>query len=352
MVGGDFSSLLPGKAITDPNAVTVNSNGTFNRPVFAGNIIPKSRFSTPSADIDALIPAPNVPGGGAANNYVSTPVAINNRNAYDTRGDQSFSDNDKFFARYSYYQLYFFNPGPLPLPLVGSTGFQQSINNQSGHQAAIGESHVFSASLVNEFRTGYNRISNALRDFNTQNLDAQYGFGYIPPHPGITGLPQITLTGYAGLGEAAFLPDTKGSDSFQVTDSLAWNHGKHYIRFGAEYLWVRSRFDILGDARGLYAFSGTFTGNAYADFQLGTPSQETLNSELDGDLRSKYYGAYVADDWKITPKLTLNLGLRWEFIGNPYERNNLQSNFIVGPNVLIFPNNKLPPASIFPSSIA
>jgi hypothetical protein len=352
MIAGNFSSLLPKTAITDPNAVTVNANGTFNRPVFPGNIIPPSRFSQPAAQVSALIPAPDVPGAGAANNYISTPVATNNRNVYDTRGDQNFSDKDKFFLAYHYYALYFYNPGPLPLPLVGSTGFQQSINNQSGHQATLGETHVFSPTLTNEFRAGYNRISNALRDFNSQNLDAQYGFGYIPPHPNLTGLPQLTLTGYSNLGEATFLPDTKGSDSFQVTDSLTWIRGKHFIRTGFEYLWQRSRFDIDADARGLFNFNGQFTGNGYSDFLLGLPQQETLNGETYGDLRYKYYGAYVADDWKVAPKLTLNLGLRWEFEGAPYERNNQESNFIVGPNIMIFPNNNIPPATLIPASLA
>ena len=348
---GDFSSLLPKTMITDPAAVTVDASGTFNRPVFPGNIIPASRFSATSAKIIQLIPSQNVPG--AANNFIATPVAINNRDAYDFRGDQNFSDRDKLFLRYSYYKLYFYNPGPLPLPLVGSTSFQQSINNQSGHQAALGETHVFSASLVNEVRVGFNRISNALRDFNTQDLDSQYGFGFIPPHPNMTGLPDMTFSGgLSQLGEAAFLPDTKGSDSFQLTDSLAWNKGTHYIRIGGEYLWQRSRFDILADARGLFNFNGTFTGAPFGDFLLGFPNQETLNSELIGDLRTKYWGAYVADDWKVTPKLTLNLGLRWEYEGAPYERNNLQSNFIAGPNVLVFPNNKIPPTSLIPASLA
>jgi hypothetical protein len=168
----------------------------------------------------------------------------------------------------------------------------------------------------------------------------------------MTGLPQFTLTGYADLGEATFLPDTKGSDSFQATDSLAWSKGKHFIRTGFEYLWQRSRFDIDADARGLFAFNGTFTGNAYSDFQLGFPNQETLNDETYGDLRYKYYGAYIADDWKVTPKLTLNLGLRWEFEGEPYERHNQQSDFIVGPNVLIFPNNNIPSTTLIPASLA
>jgi hypothetical protein len=85
---------------------------------------------------------------------------------------------------------------------------------------------------------------------------------------------------------------------------------------------------------------------------MGDPNQETLNSELYGDLRYKYYGAYINDDWKVTPKLTLNIGIRYERETAPIERNNLQSNFIVGPNVLIFPNNKIPPTTLIPASLA
>jgi hypothetical protein len=349
-LAGDFSSLLP-KTITDPAAVTPSPTGTgFVRPPFPGNIIPASRFAQTSALIDALIPAQNVPG--AANNFVDSPVAVNHRNAWDMRGDQNFSDKDKFFVRYSYYRLYFNNPGPFPPPLVGSSNFQQSINNQSGHQAAIGETHVFSPTVVNDFRAGYNRISNALRPFVSTDIDSQFGIGYIPPHPGMTGLPDITISGYQNLGEAAFLPDTKGSDTFQLNDSVLWSKGKHYIKVGGEYRWVRSRFDIDADARGLFNFNGTFTGNAFADYLLGDPNQETLNSELYGDLRYKYYGAYINDDWKVTPRLTLNVGIRYERETAPIERNNLQSNFIVGPNVLIFPNNKIPPTTLIPASLA
>jgi hypothetical protein len=115
---------------------------------------------------------------------------------------------------------------------------------------------------------------------------------------------------------------------------------------------VRSRFDIDADARGLYNFNGTFTGNAFADYLLGDPNQETLNSELYGDLRYRYYGAYFNDDWKVTPRLTLNLGIRYERETAPFERNNLQSNFVVGPNQLIFPNNNIPPTSLIPASLA
>ncbi len=349
-LAGNFSSLLPKTAIDDPAATVTNANGTFTKKAFPGNIIPVSRFAQTSALIDALIPAQNVPG--AANNYVVSPVTVNDRDAWDMRGDHEFSQADKLFLRYSYYKLYVSNPGPLPLPLVGSNNFQQSINHQSGHQAAFGETHVFTATLINDFRAGYNRISNSLKPFVGTDIDPQFGIGYIPPHPGMTGLPAIDISAYSSLGEAAFLPDAKGSDTFQLTDSLLWSKGKHYLRAGGEYRWVRSRFDIDADARGDFSFTTGFTGNAFADYLLGDPHTATLNSELYGDLRYRYYGAYFNDDWKVTPTLTLNLGIRYEVETPPFERNNLQSNFIVGPNVLVFPNNNIPPTSLIPASLA
>ncbi len=348
---GNFSSLLPKTAINDPAATVPNATGTgYVKTPFPGNMIPASRFAQTSSLLDALIPAQNVPG--AANNYIVSPVTINNRDAFDLRGDHEFTQADKFFVRYSYYKLYVNNPGPLPAPLIGSTNFQQSINNQSGHQAALGETHVFTASLINDFRAGYNRISNALRPFVGTDIDPQFGIGYIPPHPGMTGLPDITISGYSQLGEAAFLPDAKGSDTFQLTDSVLWSKGKHYIKVGGEYRWVRSRFDIDADARGLFAFTAAFTGNAFADFLLGAPNTATLNSELYGDMRYRYYGGYVNDDWKVTPKLTLNLGIRYEYETPAFERNNLESNFVVGPNVLIFPNNNVPSTTLIPASLS
>ena len=151
-LAGDFSSLLPKTAINDPLATVQNAAGTNVKSAFPGNIIPQSRIAQTSAKLDPLIPAQNVPG--VANNYVVSPVTVNNRDAWDSRGDQNFSNADKLFLRYSYYKLYVNNPGPLPAPLIGSSNFQQSINNQSGHQAVLGETHVFRASIVNDFRAG------------------------------------------------------------------------------------------------------------------------------------------------------------------------------------------------------
>jgi hypothetical protein len=344
---GDFSSLKT--VINDPELTVPNAAGTgYVKTAFPGNIIPASRISPTTKLLLQPLPVPQT--SAAANNYFSSPITVLSRDQWDQRGDQNFSNADKLFVRYSYYVYRYVNPGPLPPPLIGSTNFQQSTNDQSGHGAMLGETHVFGAALINEFRAGYNRVSNALAPFITENLYAKYGFGYIPPAPGLAGLPAIDISGYSRIGEAAFLPDAKGSDTFQMNDGLTWNKGAHLLRAGGEYRWVRSRYHIWGNARGTFTFNGPFTGNSVADFLLGDPSGATLTSVFIGDLRYKYYGGYVNDDWKVTPKLTLNIGLRYEYITPPYERNGLQSNFVVGPNKLIYVDNKVPPST--PASLA
>jgi hypothetical protein len=344
---GDFSSLKT--AINDPTLTVPSPTGTgFVKTPFPGNFIPASRISPTTKLLLDPLPLPET--SAAINNYVASPITLLNRDQWDQRADQNFSNNDKLFVRYSYYILHFVNPGPLPAPLIGSTNFQQSINDQTGHGAVLGETHVFGAALVNEFRAGYNRVSNALAPFVTDNILAQYGFGYIPPSPGLTGLPTIAISGYSNLGEAGFLPDIKGSDTFQMNEGLTWNKGSHFIRVGGEYRWVRSRYHIWGNARGTFTFNGPFTGNPVADLLLGDPSSATLTSVFVGDLRYKYYSGYVNDDWKVTPRLTVNLGLRYEYATPPYERNDLQSNFVVGPNKLIYVNNVVPSST--PASLA
>ena len=335
---GDFSSVKT--AVNDPSLTVSNGSGGYTKTPFPGNIIPSSRISPTSSMLLKDLPPPET--AGAANNYVASPLTMLSRDQWDQRGDQNFSNADKLFVRYSYYLYHYVNPGPLPAPLIGSSGFQQSTNDQSGHGAVLGETHIFGSSIVNEFRAGYNRVSNALQPFITENLYAKYGFGYIPPAPGLAGLPTISINGYSNLGEAGFLPDAKGSDTFQVNDGVTWNKGAHFLRAGGEYRWTRSRYHIWGNARGSFGFNGSFTGNSFADFLLGDPNTATLSSVLVGDIRSKYYGGYFNDDWKITPKLTLNLGLRYEYWTPAYERNDLTANFLVGPNKLIYVNNNVP----------
>ena len=344
---GDFSG---DRTIFDPATLKPRPGGGFVRDPFQGNVIPEVRLDPIALKLIALLPFPNLPG--KANNYVVNPTRSTNRDQLDFRVDQIFSANDKFFTRYSFTNANFANPGPFVPPLVGSDNFQQANNTQKAQGLAIGESHIFSPRRINEVRIGYNRVRDDLLPFVKDDLISQFGFRGIPTDTGITGLPKITISGFATMGEATFLPNFKISETYQVNDDLSFIRGNHSFKAGVIFNYVRSFFNISGSARGLFNFTGVFTqdpqnrartGSAFADFLLGTAANADLSNFTAGDLRNQYWGAYFQDDWKVTPNFTLNLGLRYELWTQPVERNDQQGNFLIDQKKLIFPGNRTPP---------
>lgn len=122
---------------------------------FPNNVIPQSRISPVSAKVAALLPS-NITG--VANNFIYNPNQNLQVHRIDSRGDQSFSDRDKLFMRFRYLTQAFLNPGPLPPPLIGATTNNQNNHSTQALSSALGQTHIFSSSLVNEFDTGYSRI--------------------------------------------------------------------------------------------------------------------------------------------------------------------------------------------------
>jgi hypothetical protein len=331
--------------IYDPASTTAGSGASsFTRKEFVNDTIPASAISPVAAKLLALEPLPNL--AGTVNNYVVSPTNTTLINRVDSRVDYHISDNDQLFGRYSYAPATLVTPGPFPAPLIGSTSFQTANHDSTANGAALGETHVFNPTIVNEFRLGYNRVHDDLSPFETNNVDQEFGLLGIPQVNGVTGLPQFTLSPYAGLGEATFLPNDKISETATLEDHVYWTHGKHTLTIGGTYRWVRSWFYISSAARGSYTFNGTFTqnpgapsgtGSALADFLVGIPSTAELSTPISGDLRYKYLGAYIQDDWKVTSKLTVNLGARYEFWTQPVERNNQQGNFLLGSHQFLYP---------------
>jgi outer membrane receptor protein involved in Fe transport len=355
MAGGNFQSALP---IYDP-ASTTQSGSIFTRTLFPNNVVPATRIDPVAAKLAALLPAPNV-AGAAANNYISSPSQITRANRIDSRADQNFSDNNKLFLRYSYFSQAFTNPGVLPAPLIGATGNTQNNHATQALSGAIGWTHIFSATLVNEATTGYSRIYDNRGDLvSGPFLGSQYGFQGIPYTDGIGGLPNMSISGYSSLGEATNVPNKKIAEVSQFKDNFTWIHGGHTFKFGGQYEWVRSFFAVSSSARGTYSFTGVFTqnpqsrsntGNGFADFLLGDANSAGVSTQTVGDVRQKYSAAFAQDDWKVTRKLTLNLGIRYEIWTPRVERNNLQANFLPGSNQIIFPDNARP-SSIASNSI-
>ena len=346
MKAGNFAGQ---PLIYDPNTTTPSGSG-YVRTAFAGNAIPANRIDPVAAKLLALEPLPNAPG--TVNNYISSPTNTNRVNRIDLRGDDHISDNDQLFARYSYSPADSVTPGPFPAPLIGSTDFQTANKHDIANGVALGETHTFSPTVVNEFRLGYNRVQDDLTPYVTDYVNEQFGILGVPQLPGVTGLPKFVISGSAGLGEATFLPNDKISETATLEDHVSWVKGKHALSAGGTYRWVRSWFNISSAARGSFTFNGTFTqnpqkptgtGSGLADFMVGIPSNSELSNTISGDLRYKYVGAYIQDNWKLTDKLTVNLGVRYELWTQPFERQGLQGNFLLGAQKFTYPNSLVPP---------
>jgi len=344
---GDLSGLA---RIYDPASTIQTAAGAYSRSLFPNNQIPAARIDAAAAKLLAALPLPTFPDR-TINNYVNSPIITNRANRLDLRHDFQVSEKDSLFARYSYFGGELVTPGPFPAPIIGSSNFQTAPKSDLGNGAAVGETHVFTPSLVNEFRAGYNRIQDFLTPFVKEYINSQFGLGGIPETPGVTGLPKITISGYADLGEATFLPNNKISETITAEDHVSWTVGAHLLKLGGAYRWVRSWFDISSSARGSYSFSGAFTqnpqspggtGSGLADFLLGIPANGTLSNRISGDLRYNYWGAFIQDDWKLTAKLTLNLGVRYELWTQPVERHDRQANFLINSAKLIYANNAAP----------
>ncbi len=221
---GNFAGLAP---IYDP-ATSVPSGNTYARTQFPGNQIPLNRIDPAALKLLALEPLPTI-ANQTVNNYVSSPTNTTRDNRIDVKEDTQISQADSLFARYSYFGGNAVTYGPFPAPLVGSTNFQTAPKNDLGNGAAVGETHIFSPTIVNEFRTGYNRIQDFLQPFVKDNIASQYGLEGIPVQPGVTGLPDISISGFSNLGEATFLPNDKISEVITAEDHVTWTIGKHLL---------------------------------------------------------------------------------------------------------------------------
>jgi hypothetical protein len=323
--------------IYDPATLRANPAGTgFVRDLFPNNQIPANRFDSTGKKVVDVYPSPNLSTG--ANNFILNPGNNTGSNQYDARFDLNISTRDTMFGRYSLTDAYGTTPGPLPAPAVGQTSTGNSPT--TAHGAALSEIHTFTPHVINDFRLGFNRLSTARLTQVTDRIIEQYGFKGIPFFSGIGGLPAVSVTGYQGVGEGGTLPNLKLSQVTQITNGLSIIHGSHTIKAGADVRFIISNAFTPSGTRGSFTFSGAYsqnpqsrprTGDGLADLLLGVPSSASITTPTIGDLRQRYYGAYVQDDWQVTNNLTLNLGLRWDLSSPFWDHYDRMSNFIMEP---------------------
>lgn len=314
---------------------------------FAGNQL--SGLDPLASAFLKLYPGANAAGNGF--NYVSNPVRSENRNNFDVRVDQRFSNADYAFFRFSYEDQPSVLPGPFNSTGGDGGGFFGGVEDNAYRSFATSWTHLFRPTLINEVRLGYNRINSERQQINFDKTSEQLlnfpgGFPGIPNVPGNGGLPQLTFSDVSQIGSPTFLPSHEIQNSYSILDNVTWIHGNHSFKFGTEIRAEEFTIFQPAAARGTLDFGPVFTdnpgnpgtgGSGLASFLIGLSDGGSINNLHNIDYHRPVYAFYGQDDWKITPKLTLNLGLRYELFTTVKERHNQQGTFDLATDSLIVP---------------
>jgi hypothetical protein len=334
--------------VRDPFGTCAPSTAVFTLGGCGLNLINASRLD-PNA-IKLLNLYPNPTGSSFQNNFVSSPTGTENRQSFDTRLDINFTQKDQLFYRFSLVDDPQFIPGVFGGVADGGA-FQEGNQTALAQQSALAYTHVFSPTAVNVVRAGLNYLhtTRASPEADTLGLPAQFGIQGVPQTALNGGLPQLSINGLSSLGSNGFLPSDEVSSTFQVTDDFTKIYGQHTFKMGFEFQHVKFSTLQPSYSHGEQDFNGDYTdvqgvnsGNTgRADFLLtptastvggipyvGGPDQSQLSNTYLTDDGKNYYGGYVQDDFKVTPKLTLNLGLRYDFFGLVFEHHGAQANFV------------------------
>ncbi|HEY2931877.1 MAG TPA: TonB-dependent receptor [Acidobacteriota bacterium] len=330
--------------IFDPGTTKPNPAGSgFVRDPFAGSVVPRLRWDPVAARLVELYPRANLPGNIL--NHFYNPRQRVQSDQVDLRLDHKLNEAGSLFVRFSLANDVNTLPPPLPPP---ANDLSKAFIH--GRSFVLGYTRSFSPRMVNEFRGGFNRTL-LDQDIDTPRRFEEFGIKGAVETPEIKGLPTFAVSGFQTLGTAdpaanlpvqvtgsGNLPITKAGQNEIVSDTVSLVRGDHGIKFGGEVRWNKLNANVTLTARPSFNFNGVFTqdpqrragtGHAFADFLLGLTNTATASTQSRSGLRSREYLFFLQDDWKVTRRLTLNLGVRYELITPSWEVNDQQSNFIL-----------------------
>jgi hypothetical protein len=340
--------------VRDPFGTCAPSTLTFTAAACGLNKLPAGRLDANAIALLNLYPAPTT--SSLFSNFGDSPKLYQHRNAFDTRMDLNINEKNQLFYRFSYVDDPQFIPGIFGGVADGG-GFQDGNQTANAQQSALGYTHTFNPSLINVARAGLNYLHttrNIPAANDLSNLPGKYGIMAIPQAHENGGLPAFGFNGaLQTLGGNAFLPSDEVTSTFQLTDDLTKIYGKHTFKGGFEWQhvkfstlqppWSRGEFDFNGNYTDVPGTNSGHTGMAQlllvpqasslaagsnAINYVGGPDSVFVSNISLTDNGKNYYGFYGQDDWKVTNKLTLNLGLRWDYFQPVYEHRGFQANFI------------------------
>jgi hypothetical protein len=291
-----------------------------------------------AASILKLYPLPNYGGGRTYSNYLFQGKVTDNTTQYDVRSDWNISTKDQTFARYSYSQEPQHYLSPLGPILDGGPFDADGSVSTEGRNFTLSETHVFSPKWVNEARFGYNWIhASFLQQNNGTNQSATFGLGGIPYGPGNGGLPYFNISGLSAAGSPRYSPSQEYENVAQLLDNITTTVGNQTLKFGVALQRIRYSTLQSGQPRGNEVYNGMYsddpahsgtTGAGIVDFVTDSLQSATINNLFTTENQPWYNSVFVQDDWKVTHKLTLNLGLRWEYAQPYVEIHGRQGNFV------------------------
>jgi hypothetical protein len=334
---GDFSELLGQGSTQVPTVCGIKGvtavavNGGIYDPTtcqqFSGNIIPSSRLNAAGVTYLNAYPLPNIPGtlGGTQNNYRTIRENNTHYNTLDGRADYNISPSDRLFARFSYDNSNFTRTSEFPnLP----AGFASGSNFVHARGYALGETHIFGPNVINEFRAGYNRYTFAnVPVFSNVPISANLGIVNANRTSDLGGGALIGGNGsqleYTGDYGTYKVPE----NTYQINDAVTYNWKNHIFKFGGNVIRREVAYFRPISGKGYFQLgNGDFTGYDVSEVLAGFMDNYSIGAQS-GLYGTRNYesGVFAQDDWKVSQRLTLNLGFRWDLITYPYEMYNRQA---------------------------
>jgi outer membrane receptor protein involved in Fe transport len=336
---GDFRALSG--VIYDPTTYDPVTNT--RQPFATNNVIPSSQINSVAQAYINLYPQPNLPG--LRNNYKISPIEQDEIGQGDFRLDYNASQSDQVFFRFSTSGRTDIMPAPLP-GLANGGGSSTGIDYEHTLGGALGYTHAFTPNTVNELRVGdsYVHIRRGVPVDGTQLPSTDLQVPGVPNDPRINGLTLFAPSGgYRRVGDPRYAPTILASQERQITDVLSLVRGPHTFKIGGEARWSQYNILQVTAPRGQFSFNGHFTqnpfdgsgGNSLADMLLGLPSVATITPIMELGNRQHVPSVFAQDDWKVNRRLTLNLGVRYDYFSPIVEAHNRQSNFDYATGTLI-----------------
>lgn len=291
---------------------------------YPGNQIPLSSIDPVASKILSFVPLPQT--GAGTSNYIYQSPTNQDAHRWDLRVDHIIDEKQNLFFRFSDQVVDSAVQSTLP-PDNGEYYAGSGADATDSKSFVLGYNRIWSPTVVSSIRAGWNDLA-WTNYFPNQSLTSVGIPGVLTANPGFS---EMVITGYPSLG-VTNVPNADASQDRQLSGDVTWSKGRHNFKFGEQTYWLQTNFLSSQLSSGVFDFDGQYTGNALADFLIGAAYTDSLSNYSYLALRSPWTDFFAQDDWRVTPTLTLNLGLRYELEPPAVQKNNTISNFDLDSN--------------------